>query len=136
MFSPSFLLKIYNNMKCKNMKMVYLTLLVKNDKRSIISKHLQLICETVAGFDNKEMKSKTLYIIFQLYEYQQLIEVIVCGWVCVCVCGCGCVFVNKDVLQLFIFPLLTPIHFYLLYNPHIVYLDLLNMSLATNFYHF
>ncbi len=33
-------------MKCKNIKMVYLTLLAKNDKRSIISKNLQFICET------------------------------------------------------------------------------------------
>ncbi len=33
-------------MKCKNTKMVYLTLLSKNDKRSIISKDLQFICET------------------------------------------------------------------------------------------
>ncbi len=33
-------------MKCKNAKMVYLTRLAKNDKRSIISKILQFICET------------------------------------------------------------------------------------------
>ncbi len=33
-------------MKCTNTKMVYLTLLAKNDKRSIISKDLQFICET------------------------------------------------------------------------------------------
>ncbi len=33
-------------MKCKNKKIVYLTLLAKNDKRSIISKKLQFICET------------------------------------------------------------------------------------------
>ncbi len=33
-------------MKCKNTKMVYLTLLVKNDKISIISQNLQFICET------------------------------------------------------------------------------------------
>ncbi len=39
-------IKMYNSMKCKNTKMVYLTLLVKNDKRSIISKNLQFICET------------------------------------------------------------------------------------------
>ncbi len=39
-------IKMYNSMKCKNTKMVYLTLLAKNDKRSIISKHLQFICET------------------------------------------------------------------------------------------
>ncbi len=39
-------IKKYNSMKCKNTKMVYLTLLVKNDKRGIISKHLQFICET------------------------------------------------------------------------------------------
>ncbi len=31
-------IKMYNSMKCKNTKMVYLTLLAKNDKRSIISK--------------------------------------------------------------------------------------------------
>ncbi len=37
---------MYNSMKCKNIEMVYLTLLAKNDKRSIISKHLQFICET------------------------------------------------------------------------------------------
>ncbi len=40
-------IKMYNSMKCKNTKMVYLTLLAKNDKRSIISKNLQFICETV-----------------------------------------------------------------------------------------
>ncbi len=33
-------------MKCKNTKMVYLTLLDKNDKRSIICKNVQFICET------------------------------------------------------------------------------------------
>ncbi len=33
-------------MKCKNTKMVYLTLLAKNDKRSIISTKLQFISET------------------------------------------------------------------------------------------
>ncbi len=33
-------------MKCKNTKMIYLTLLAKNDKRSIISKNVQFICET------------------------------------------------------------------------------------------
>ncbi len=33
-------IKMYNSMKCKNTKMIYLTL-VKNDKRSIISKKLQ-----------------------------------------------------------------------------------------------
>ncbi len=41
---------MYNNMKCKNTKMVQLTLLAKNDKRSIIFKNLQFICETA----NKE----------------------------------------------------------------------------------
>ncbi len=30
-------IKMYNSMKCKNTKMVYLTLIAKNDKRSIIS---------------------------------------------------------------------------------------------------
>ncbi len=39
-------IKMYNSMKCKNTKMVYRTLLAKNDKRSIISKTLQFICET------------------------------------------------------------------------------------------
>ncbi len=39
-------IKMYNSMKCKNTKMVYLTLLAKNDKRSIISKYFQFICET------------------------------------------------------------------------------------------
>ncbi len=33
-------------MKCKNITMLYLTLLAKNDKRSIISKNVQFICET------------------------------------------------------------------------------------------
>ncbi len=33
-------------MKCKNIKMVYLILLAKNDKRSIISKNVQFIYET------------------------------------------------------------------------------------------
>ncbi len=33
-------------LKYKNIKMVYLTLLIKNDKISIISKTLQFICET------------------------------------------------------------------------------------------
>ncbi len=39
-------IKMYNSMKCKNIKMVYLNLLAKNDKRSIISKYLRFICET------------------------------------------------------------------------------------------
>ncbi len=39
-------IKMYNSMKCKNTKMVYLTLLAKNVKRSIISKNVQFICET------------------------------------------------------------------------------------------
>ncbi len=39
-------IKMYNSMKCKNTKIVYLTLLAKNDKRSIISTNLQFICET------------------------------------------------------------------------------------------
>ncbi len=39
-------IKMYNSIKCKNTKIVYLTLLAKNDKRSIISKKLQFICET------------------------------------------------------------------------------------------
>ncbi len=39
-------IKMYNSMKCKNIKMVYLTLLAKNGTRSIISKNLQFICET------------------------------------------------------------------------------------------
>ncbi len=36
---------MYNSMKCKNIKMVYLTFLLKNDKKSIISKRLLFICE-------------------------------------------------------------------------------------------
>ncbi len=44
---------MYNSMKCKNTKMVYLTLLVMNDKRSIISKHLQFICETANTKESK-----------------------------------------------------------------------------------
>ncbi len=39
-------IKMYNSMKCQNTTMVFLTLLAKNDKRSIISKNLQFICET------------------------------------------------------------------------------------------
>ncbi len=39
-------IKMYNSMKCKNTIMVYLTPLAKNDKRSIISKNLQFICQT------------------------------------------------------------------------------------------
>ncbi len=39
-------IEMYNSMKCKNTKIVYLTLLAKNHKRSIISKDLQFICET------------------------------------------------------------------------------------------
>ncbi len=37
---------MYNSIKCKNTKMVYLTLLAKNDIRSIISINLQFICKT------------------------------------------------------------------------------------------
>ncbi len=37
---------MYNSIKCKNTKVVYLTHLAKNDKISIISKNLQFICET------------------------------------------------------------------------------------------
>ncbi len=40
------LIKKYNSMKCKNIKMVYIALLAKNDKRSIISTDLQFVCET------------------------------------------------------------------------------------------
>ncbi len=39
-------IKMYNSMKCKNTKIVYLTLLAKNDKRSIICKKLLFIYET------------------------------------------------------------------------------------------
>ncbi len=40
-------MKMYNSMKCNNIKMVYLTLLTKNYKRNIIFKILQfIICET------------------------------------------------------------------------------------------
>ncbi len=44
---------MYNSMKCKNIKMVQLTLLAKNDNRSIISKDLQFICETVNTKESK-----------------------------------------------------------------------------------
>ncbi len=46
-------IKMYNSMKCKNTKMLYLTLLAKNDKRSIISKNLQFICETANTKESK-----------------------------------------------------------------------------------
>ncbi len=39
-------IKIYSSMKCKNIKIVYLTRLSKKDKRSIISTYLQFICES------------------------------------------------------------------------------------------
>ncbi len=46
-------IKMYNSMKWKNTKKVYLTRLAKNDKRSIISKKLQFICETAIQISQK-----------------------------------------------------------------------------------
>ncbi len=34
-------------MECNNMKIIYLTVLAKNDKRSIISRNIQFICENL-----------------------------------------------------------------------------------------
>ncbi len=55
-------------MKCKNIKMVYLTLLANNDKRIIISKYLQYVCETaycketdvINGYNSHVYKRKNI----------------------------------------------------------------------------
>ncbi len=54
------LIKMYNIMKCKNIKKIYVILLAKNDKRSIISNKLQFICET-ANTKGSEYNSHILY---------------------------------------------------------------------------
>ncbi len=50
-------IKMYNSMKCKNIKMVYVTLLAKNDKRSIIFKNVQFICETANTKESEGVRS-------------------------------------------------------------------------------
>ncbi len=65
-------------MKCRNIKMVYLILLTKNDKRST-SKNLQFICESsntnesdlINGYNSHEYK------IEDILRHEQIIAMIV-----------------------------------------------------------
>ncbi len=52
---------MYKSMKCKNIKMVYLTRLSKNDKRTI-SKNLQFICEIANIKECEVINGYTSYV--------------------------------------------------------------------------
>ncbi len=49
-------------MKCVNIKMVHLTLLAKNDKRIVISKNLQFICETANTKESEVINGYESYV--------------------------------------------------------------------------